>query len=59
MFGLLGDLGRAAVGVATLPISAAVDVARVVTISDDDPDETIDNVNRIVDNLTNASKPRR
>ena len=58
MFGILSDLARATVATATLPVSVARDVVNVVTLADEDANATVNNVNRIVDNLDNASKPR-
>jgi hypothetical protein len=59
MFGILEDLTKAVVGVATLPVSIAADIVTLGGVNTDkDKPYTAETVSDIVQNLKNASTPK-
>lgn len=60
MFGLITGLAKAAVGVATLPVSVAMDVVTIGGALNDKPRPyTADTVSDVIENLTNATDPNK
>ena len=60
MFGILEDLAKAAVSIAKLPVSVAADVVTLGgSLTDRDRPYTADNVSDLVENLENATEPKR
>ncbi|MBP7622423.1 MAG: hypothetical protein KA763_00515 [Xanthomonadales bacterium] len=60
MFGILEDLAKAAVSVVKLPVSVAADVVTLGgSLTDRDRPYTADNVSDMVENLENATSPRK
>lgn len=60
MFGIFEDLAKAAVSVVKLPVSVAADVVTLGgSLTDRDRPYTADNVSDLVENLENATEPKR
>lgn len=60
MFGLIEDLAKAAVGVATVPVAVAADIVTLGGALNDKPRPyTADAVSDVASNLANATKPSR
>jgi hypothetical protein len=60
MFGILEDLAKAAVSVVKLPVSVAADAVTLGgVLTDRDKPYTADNVSDLVENLENATEPKR
>lgn len=60
MFGLIEDLAKASVGVATVPVAVAADIATLGGALNDKPRPyTAQAVSDVVTNLANATKPSR
>lgn len=58
MFGMLGDLAKAAVSVVTIPVAVVADVVTLGgACTDKDQPYTADAVSDLVKNLKNATKP--
>jgi hypothetical protein len=60
MFGLLESVAKAAVSVATLPISVAADIVTMGgAVNDKEQTYTGENLSNVIDNLKNATDPKR
>ncbi len=60
MFGMLGSLAKAAVGVATLPVTVAADIITLGgTMTDKDKPYTADAAEKILKNLKDAADPEK
>jgi len=60
MFGLLESVAKAAVSVATLPVSVAADIVTMGgAVNDKDSTYTGENLSNVLTNLKNAADPNK